>query len=81
MTINMHRKDHDMATVGAVARLLGVRPQIISHLFYSGRLRDDLCPVVSGRRLIPDTYVPQIEAALRRHGVTVRQQVKDSVNA
>jgi hypothetical protein len=31
-------------------------------------LRDDLCPIVAGRRLIPSSYLPEVEAALRRHG-------------
>jgi hypothetical protein len=58
-------------TVSEVARLLGVRPRDVSDLFYQRRLSDDLCPVIGGRRLIPRTYVPAVEAALSersRHG-------------
>ena len=51
--------------VSDVARRLGVRPRDISDLFYQRLLRDDSCPIVGGRRLIPRTYVPVIEAALR----------------
>ena len=50
--------------VSNVARRLGVRPRDISDLFYQRLLRDDICPIVGGRRLIPRAYVPVIEAAL-----------------
>ena len=61
-------------SVSDVARMIEknygvkVRPRMITGLFYDGVLRGDLCPIRSGRRLIPVTYVPQIEAALRRRG-------------
>ena len=51
-----------------VATRLGVSPREITRLSYEGELRDDLCPIVSGRRVIPSDYVGQIEAALRRKG-------------
>jgi hypothetical protein len=51
-----------------------VRPRDISTLFYERELRDDLCPIVGGRRLIPHDYLPQIENALRRAGkIVVRE--------
>jgi hypothetical protein len=51
--------------VSEVARRLGVPPQVISNLFYRRLLDDTLCPVVSGRRLIPSQYVRQIARRLR----------------
>ena len=59
--------------VGDVARILDVRPSWITQLFYERRLRDDLCPVVGGRRLIPPSYVPLVAMALRRKGIQVRE--------
>ena len=57
-----------MMMSGEVARRLGVRPKTITDLFYAGKLRDDLCPVYSGRRMIPEGYIVEVEAALRRAG-------------
>jgi hypothetical protein len=52
-----------------LSELLGiaVRPQDLTNLLYRRELRDDLCPVVSGRRLIPRDYLPAIAAYLRGH--------------
>jgi hypothetical protein len=55
-------------TVSQAARRWGVPPRLISDLFYSRRLDDARCPIVGGRRLIPDDYMPEIEAALRHAG-------------
>jgi hypothetical protein len=52
-------------TVSDVARRLGVRPRDISDLFYSRRLADTHCPVVGGRRLIPEHLLPAIASILR----------------
>ena len=54
--------------VSEVARRIGTNPRHISDLFYRRDLCDGLCPIVVGRRLIPESYIPVIEAALRRHG-------------
>jgi hypothetical protein len=54
--------------VSEVARRLGARPRHISALFYERRLEDERCPIVGGRRLIPEDYIPEIEAALREAG-------------
>jgi hypothetical protein len=54
--------------VSEVARKCGVPPKIISQLFYDRQLSDDICPVVGGRRLIPDHYVGEIERLLRQRG-------------
>ena len=61
----------ELLGVGDVARLLGVRPPQITDLFYKGHLRDDLCPIVGGRRLIPPEYVSLIAMGLRRKGIQV----------
>lgn len=55
-------------SVSEVARRLDACPRDISDLFYRRALRDDLCPIVGGRRLIPESYILEIERALRRHG-------------
>ena len=54
-------------SVSDVARRLGATPRDISDLFYRRELRDDLCPIIAGRRLIPESYVDEIEAALTRY--------------
>lgn len=45
-----------------------VRPRWLTDLLYQRELRDDLCPIVGGRRLIPRSYLPMVAMALRRHG-------------
>lgn len=52
-------------SVSEAARRLGVRPKDISDAFYQRRLRDDLCPIIAGRRLIPDDYLEQIAKTLK----------------
>lgn len=59
-------------SVGELARRLGVRPVQITQLFYERRLRDDLAPIVAGRRLIPPDYVTVIAMELQRRGIEVR---------
>lgn len=58
-------------SVGGAARRLGVKPYQISKLFDQRLLREDLCPLVAGRRLIPDRYLPTVAAELRGKGITV----------
>ncbi len=53
-------------SVSDAARRLGAAPKDISDLFYRRRLRDDLCPIVAGRRLIPEEYLDVIAMALKR---------------
>jgi hypothetical protein len=55
-------------SVSEIARVLGVRPRDISDLLYQRGLRDEQCPLVGGRRLIPDAVVPEIEQALLSRG-------------
>ena len=58
-------------SVSEVARRIGAAPKDISDLFYRRELRDDLCPIVAGRRLIPEFYIDVIVMVLRRHGRSV----------
>ena len=51
-----------------LARKLGCRPRDISDLFYGRQLDDSACPVVGGRRLVPDAYVPAVREALQKAG-------------
>ena len=55
-------------SVSEAARHLNARPRDISDIFYRRQLRDDLCPIVAGRRLIPEDYLPEIARALKRAG-------------
>ena len=55
-------------SVSEAARKLGANPRDISDLFYRRELRDDLCPIVAGRRLIPPDYLEMVRMVLRRHG-------------
>lgn len=64
-------------SVGDAARRLGAKPKDISDLFYGRALRDDLCPVVGGRRLIPEDYIDAIRTALRRAGKPVMPAAAD----
>jgi len=53
--------------VGEAARRIGARPRDITELFYKGELRDDLCPIRCGRRMIPLYYLEMIVMALKRN--------------
>lgn len=55
-------------SVSEAARRLGAKPKDISDLFYRRVLRDDLCPIVAGRRLIPENYLCMVAHALKRAG-------------
>ena len=60
-------------SVSDVARITGAKPAVITRLFYDRKLRDDLCPVVSGRRQIPSSYVKYVVFELRRKGISVKE--------
>jgi hypothetical protein len=60
-------------SVSDAARKLGARPRDITDLFYRRELRDDLCPIVGGRRMIPESYLELIAMALRRKRLPVSQ--------
>ena len=55
-------------SVSGAARRLGAKPKDISDLFYRRALRDDICPIVAGRRLIPRDYLDRVALALKRAG-------------
>ncbi len=55
-------------SVSEAARELGAKPKHISDLLYQRELRDDLCPVVGGRRLIPHAYLPKVYELLVNRG-------------
>ncbi len=57
-----------LLSVSEAARRLGANPKDVSDLFYRRRLRDDLCPIVAGRRLIREDHLEIIEMALKRAG-------------
>ena len=57
-----------LLSVSDTARRLGVAPKMISDLFYARVLDDDLCPVLGGRRVIPEEYVPTICEILTERG-------------
>jgi hypothetical protein len=60
-------------TVSEAARELGVKPRDISDLFYKRVLRDDLVPIIGGRRLIPRDYLEVVAMELRRAGKLPRK--------
>jgi hypothetical protein len=51
---------------GDVARRIGggVRRRDVSDALYDGRLDGERCPIVGGRRLIPEDYVEEIRRVL-----------------
>lgn len=65
-------------SVSEVARRVGARPKDISDLFYARELRDDLCPIIAGRRIIPEDYVSVIAMTLKRRGRQIAQEVGDA---
>jgi hypothetical protein len=63
--------------VSEVARQIGARPKDISDLFYQRWLDDQRCPLIGGRRLIPEDYVPFVEKALLDFGRPLESNVVD----
>ena len=74
MVMAANVEDHRMPllSVSDVARQLGVKPGQVTQLFYERRLRDDLCPIVGGRRIIQPEHLEVIAMELRRKGISVR---------
>ena len=64
-------------SVSEAARRIGANPKDISDLFYRRELRDDLCPIEGGRRLIPEDYLDLIRLALRRNNRPVAKAVSN----
>ena len=55
-------------SISELADRFGCPPKAICDLFFRRVLDPTQCIVKSGRKLIPETYVPQVERALRRGG-------------
>lgn len=62
-------------SVSEAARQLGAKPKDISDLFYSRELDDQQGPIVAGRRIIPEDYLPTIRRALKQRGRQVSEEV------
>ncbi len=58
-----------VTSVSALARRFGVSPRTLSALFYNRVFDDATCPVIDGRRVIPESYVPTVEKELRDRGL------------
>ena len=65
-------------SVSDVARRLGVEPRRISDLFYARQLCDIRSPIVAGRRLIRESYIPEIEAVLRQQGYLTNRPAEET---
>ncbi len=69
--MNKPKKEQSEAmpkTVSELAREWKCSPTEITSLFYRRILSDERCPVVSGRRLIPESYLPTVKHALAIRG-------------
>ena len=67
----INRKEDRMTkflSVSEAARRLGAKPQDISELLYRRLLGEDLCPIVAGRRLIPEEHLDAVRSMLQAHG-------------
>ena len=62
-------------SIGQVAQRFRVPPQRLTNLFYREQLSGDSCPVVSGRRLIPLSYLAEIERVLKQRGLIREEAV------
>jgi hypothetical protein len=56
----------EILTIREAAKRLGLRPRDLHDRFYDGRLDDSCCRYVGGRRVILDSQLDRIEAALNR---------------
>jgi hypothetical protein len=55
-------------TIGQLSRRFDVPPRVISDLFYARKLDAKRCPIVGGRRLVPESYVAELVRVLRAGG-------------
>lgn len=60
-------------TVSEIARKLNVNPRVISDGFYARQLSDEICPIVNGRRRIPEDYIPVIESFVAERNATLQE--------
>lgn len=61
-----------MFTVGQLAARLRTNPRWITAILYQREVDSDACPLIGGRRFIPESHIPLIVAALRSKGYCVR---------
>ena len=54
----------DCLTVGQVADIYGINPQILTTAFHCRKLDRERCPVVGKKRRIPVGYLPEITKVL-----------------
>jgi len=71
--------DQAFVSCSDVARAYRLAPRTISDLYYRGLLDDTQRRLIGGRKLIPTTYLPEIERILRECGI-IRQDA-DTVPA
>lgn len=58
----------DFVGVADAARRIGARRVDVSKVIYDGAIREDLAPLVGGRRLVRVDALEQVRAALVRRG-------------
>jgi hypothetical protein len=68
-----------VSIVSEVAKQIGANPKDISDLFYQRKLDVSRCPIVGGRRLIPEDYIPEIKGILEATGRLRGSQEVDDV--
>ena len=71
----------DRIFVGEVARLIGICPKALTNLFYRHQLDTDRCPVVGGRRLVPQDDVQVICEVLRGRRNDPNQCVEEGASS
>ena len=61
-------------SVSEAARRLGARPKDISDLFYLRELDEEHGPIIAGRRVISEDYLPTIRRVLKQRGRQVSEE-------
>jgi len=69
---------NELLSVSQAAERIGARPKDISDLFYIRKLSGKICPIVAGRRIIPENYLDTIKEILKQNGRPVGEN--ESVN-
>ncbi len=68
-------------SVGQAAESLGLAPRAISYALYDRKLDVTRCPMVSGRRMIPVDYLPEIERILRQNDTPETEPAPETASA
>jgi len=55
-------------SISEVADRMGCRPRDVSDLLYQRKIDPRTCLIKGGRRLLPESILPEIETLLRRAG-------------